>query len=282
MEAMPLPSLLADHQRLQELAPEVSAHYYLHDNSTAPYQLSFAPFAGGMPPFPLHFTDIVTVEGIKTDVSHSVAVITVYAIGVYRDEALVNPQPSSYQAVTSDSYKALYVLMDFADAENNCDAIAPSGVSGRDYLKSLLFTGTHHGGRHIKGLYADMSNNRLSLVQEADLDRQIAGPWKFTEFSAGADCNSGYYNWQSAARARAAVCHFLSLFYHISYCGREHFFYSYIIDLNRRLAMISSNTAPSSWCTPSPATATGLVELHSALAVVPLAWGLCLPVPRRT
>jgi len=38
------------------------------------------------------------------------------------------------------------VDQDFSDAENHCDAIAPVGVTGRQFLESLLFTGSYHQG----------------------------------------------------------------------------------------------------------------------------------------
>ena len=59
-------------------------------------------------------------------------------------------------------------------------------------------------GRHIRGLFYDMSNGRLSLTQMPDyMTVQVAGPYKFEEFSKSQDCNTNYLSWQRAARERA-------------------------------------------------------------------------------
>jgi len=187
---------------------ESMTHYLLTSN-TSTRMLRFESFPNGKSPLHLHWNDDVTVEGVLKPKADNPAqgfdIIDVYALGVKRDTSLVDPQPGNYAPVSAEILKPLYVLMDFSDSENSCDGAAPAGVSGRDFIKSLLYTGTYHGGRSIRGQFAEMSQRRLTLEQEADLERQIAGPYTFSQFSRTDSCDSQYSSWLAAARSKATV-----------------------------------------------------------------------------
>ncbi len=191
---------------------QILRDYILHyDNGTRRQFLLFELFPRGLPPAYLHNGDLITVEGVSELAIHphnprSERAFQVYAIGLHRSRDATLRVHSRYApAATTKVLDALFVLVDFADAPNACQTSAPSGVSGADFLDSLLYTGRYHDQKNIRGLYREMSNGHFDLAQgdPATYRRhRIAGPYTFSQFKKADSCDANYMQWRDAAKER--------------------------------------------------------------------------------